>query len=269
MSILIRKNWRDIKPSLGSQINFNHPLSQGLVGAWLMNEGGGRKIVDIVSNKSEIESFGATWSKSQKGSTLDFYNQYIRISNNPFWIKDNKITVSCIARVNSAIAGTDGYVIAKRDGVNGAGKWFIYANTIPDWLWYGNINIISFGSITYGKWEHLVGIGYGNSTGATFRNGKFVASGAFTNVVSTSDDLTFGARGDGAGGLAIPSDCEILSVQIWNRALSSSEISSLYEAPYQFIQPLTRRIFSVAEAPVVSGVSTGMMTTRSNFWGDI
>ena len=32
----------DSCPPLGSQINWGHPLSKGLVGCWLMNEGRGK-----------------------------------------------------------------------------------------------------------------------------------------------------------------------------------------------------------------------------------
>ena len=36
------KCWSTEKLPLCSQINWGHPLSQGLVGCWLMNEGGGK-----------------------------------------------------------------------------------------------------------------------------------------------------------------------------------------------------------------------------------
>jgi hypothetical protein len=41
------KNKSNIKPSLGSTINTNHPLAQGLVGCWLFNEQTGNKIYDL------------------------------------------------------------------------------------------------------------------------------------------------------------------------------------------------------------------------------
>ena len=35
------------KPPIGSQIDWSHPLAKGLVGCWLMNEGGGNVVNDI------------------------------------------------------------------------------------------------------------------------------------------------------------------------------------------------------------------------------
>lgn len=50
MANLIRaRGWSDIKPPPGSQIDWGHPLSQGLVGAWIANAGGGGIIPGLVS----------------------------------------------------------------------------------------------------------------------------------------------------------------------------------------------------------------------------
>ena len=43
-------NKSQIKPALGSTIDFNHPLSQGLVGCWLFNEQTGNKIYELANN---------------------------------------------------------------------------------------------------------------------------------------------------------------------------------------------------------------------------
>ena len=39
-----------LKPRLGLRLNHNHPLAQGLVGCWVMNEGGGDKVFDLSGN---------------------------------------------------------------------------------------------------------------------------------------------------------------------------------------------------------------------------
>src|SRR2546430_2775798 len=48
MGILIQpKRWA-MKPPLGAQINWGHPLAQGLVGCWLFNEAGGGIVKDAL-----------------------------------------------------------------------------------------------------------------------------------------------------------------------------------------------------------------------------
>jgi hypothetical protein len=49
------------KPPLSSQINWSHPLSRGLVGAWLMNEGSGNILQDVTLNNNTLNTTGV-WS---------------------------------------------------------------------------------------------------------------------------------------------------------------------------------------------------------------
>ena len=51
------------KPPLGSQINQGHPLAQGLVGCWMMNEGGGNLILDL-TNRSKTSITTPLWKPS-------------------------------------------------------------------------------------------------------------------------------------------------------------------------------------------------------------
>ena len=65
------RSYRDTKPPVGSTLNWGHPLSKGLVGCWMMNEGGGNLVNDIASKYNGTNS-GAVWSNQQKGKALKF-----------------------------------------------------------------------------------------------------------------------------------------------------------------------------------------------------
>ena len=39
-----------LKPPKGAMLNRGHPLSRGLKGCWLMNEGGGKIVNDLSGN---------------------------------------------------------------------------------------------------------------------------------------------------------------------------------------------------------------------------
>ena len=49
------------KPALGAQINWSHPLSRGIVGCWLMNEGSGDKIYDLSGNNRVLVASGSPY----------------------------------------------------------------------------------------------------------------------------------------------------------------------------------------------------------------
>jgi hypothetical protein len=59
------------KPPAGSQINWGHPLAHGLAGAWLLNEGAGAGILDLVSRRP-APFVGAEWSRRPEGPALKF-----------------------------------------------------------------------------------------------------------------------------------------------------------------------------------------------------
>ena len=64
------------KPMLGAQINWVHPLAQGLVSCWLMNEGSGNKIFDYSEN-DYIGTFAnglseSNWQLSERGTGINF-----------------------------------------------------------------------------------------------------------------------------------------------------------------------------------------------------
>ena len=57
------------KPLVGTQINWGHPLSKGLVGAWVINEGSGDRIYDASGNQNDLSSIG---SPQRNGGNLEF-----------------------------------------------------------------------------------------------------------------------------------------------------------------------------------------------------
>ena len=74
------------KPPFGSRLDPTHPLSQGLVGCWLMNEGGGNIVFDLVRNYKLDFISSPVWGRN--GVVLDdASSQYLHISDFPM-IKD-------------------------------------------------------------------------------------------------------------------------------------------------------------------------------------
>jgi len=63
MTIYKRNPDPRMKPPVGSILNLDHPLSRGLVGLWLMNEGGGSRIYDLSKDKrvGTVDSGSPAW----------------------------------------------------------------------------------------------------------------------------------------------------------------------------------------------------------------
>src|SRR4051812_47040710 len=54
MAIAIFPKRFTVKPPVGTQINWGHPLAKDLVGCWLFNEGGGASFINLANNSDFI-----------------------------------------------------------------------------------------------------------------------------------------------------------------------------------------------------------------------
>ncbi len=62
------RTWQ--KPPLGSMIDWSHPLAQGLVGCFLLNENGGLQIWDLVNKLSLPLDSGTVWGTASGGTGI-------------------------------------------------------------------------------------------------------------------------------------------------------------------------------------------------------
>ena len=74
-----------VKPPRGSQLELGHPLTRGLVGYWLMNEGSGNKVSDLSGNGNTGTFYTVslpTWTLGETGSAVQFEStDYIGIGD--------------------------------------------------------------------------------------------------------------------------------------------------------------------------------------------
>src|SRR5574343_1224684 len=112
------------KPPFGTPLNRSHPLAQGLVGAWLFNEGGGNKVTDATIYNPWLHTrnndiLSCSWNTGPNGRNILFNGttspaSYIKlgISNNYGNYFSNGITIltscKCIASAaNKTIFSAD------------------------------------------------------------------------------------------------------------------------------------------------------------------
>ena len=91
----LKKNWGTTKPSVGYGVDWSDPISKGLVGCWLFNEGAGAFAFDIARKNKGTLTNGPTWTSGRfgKGLSFDGTNDYVsagnigNVQNFSYWIK--------------------------------------------------------------------------------------------------------------------------------------------------------------------------------------
>jgi hypothetical protein len=237
------------KPPLGSQINWSHPLSKGLVACYLMNEGSGDKIYDLSGNNNVGTLIGMNnttggWSPGIKGQALKFdgSDDCVTASSNNFlgligkaytislWIQDDTsaaILATFFHRIVSFANGVINIQLGLGTDSVGAYRSFYISE--------------SFDSITK-KQSASVGTGWFNviatSNGSTHKlyvNGALDEGGSGGSpgpFITNTGLLYIGQRGNNAGYVKGSID----DVRIYNRALSPQEVSQLYQSPYAMFE---------------------------------
>lgn len=88
------------KPQLGSYIDFSDPLTEGLVGWWLFNEGTGDILNDSSMNGNTGTIYNGTWVASEHGGGLSFNgtNSKVVFSNTPSLNITKSLSVEMLLR---------------------------------------------------------------------------------------------------------------------------------------------------------------------------
>lgn len=237
------------KPMLGEQIDWSNPLAKSLVGYWLMNEGAGTQVNDLSGNGHTGAISGATWQAELRGSSLSFAGAN----------SGDGVAVSAVVAVPLTLTAWV-YPIA----YDGLYNYFLAGPTISDAFRVnssGQALVLRIGSTSYtastgavstGAWHHVAVTVNGGGAVTYYidglpRGGATGASGTFT--------LNWIGRRD-----TIQSDHyewhgQIDSSAVYNRALTATEIASLYADPYQLFRRGPQPEYYVAggEPPAPSG----------------
>lgn len=257
-----------VKPRLGTPLVKGHRLSKGLVGCWLMNEGGGNIVNDLSGNGTTC-SFenGLTWGAGKYGSKTVFDGIDDKLSG----IKQpptclNQITIVWSGLLHSVASGGDVY------------------GRIIDWYPAPSIYRVGGGDNRLAWYGNVGGTSrdYKISNTAFFDDtqhyGAVVFDGINTNVYK--DGVLDKNNTDYSGALSSPINffCigsrafdthrtlygELDYVYIYNRALTASEIAYLYRNPFAMFEKNDIVLWQSGE---VTPAETAFMTTNTGYWG--
>lgn len=226
------------KPMLGDQIDWSNPLSRGLVGYWLMNEGGGSVVRNAAQNANHgAIAAGVNWVPGRFGPCLLFDDSHTvacGTMNSLFgaqalsvsvwlWVTDNADNQGLI----SASSSPPGRVFDAYVRTIGKINFRVYNSDATAAICAG-VRVLGVN-----EWHHWVGVWDGANV---YQYIDGVADG-------TPVSLTGALYGSGANAVVIGSapaygamDGMLDAPAVWSRALSPSEIASLYRDPYQMFR---------------------------------
>ena len=211
-----------IPPLISFAATVGRPVSNtGLVGWWSFDEGSGTIAHDLSGNRNNGTFVGGpVWVNGKKGKALDFdgIDDYVTTTINRSSYA--AITVSAWYKFEGSISDTYNALISSQGG-----DFFVGKNT-------GNSNIgvqeggyngsIAAGTNAWdGNW-HQITYTFSGGTGTVYLDGRNVGSGAFAGGTG----LIWIGQENEVGGYDF--NGKIDDVRVYSRALSPTEVSSLY-----------------------------------------
>jgi len=223
------------KPAHGSSINWNHPLTNGLVHCFLFNERSGLQIFDLCE-KPTVGTLinGPIFFPKDYGSIFfDGVNDYIELINDNYTLPTTGLSVLAWFRTSV----TDKWLIDKSGGTYGPNGFNLSCGsvggvgfTVNSAQSYSTVNVCD-GNLNFacGTWSP------GNFV-RTYVNANLameVTASVPTVINSPGHNLRIGRRGGGIDNFS----GHIYQIYIYNRPLSDEEIRFLDENPFAFINP--------------------------------
>lgn len=207
-------------------------ITRGLVAAYPFKEGSGTIIEDLANGNNGTLTNGPTWAGSPFGNSISFdgSNDFVDCGSIGDFTSDFSISFWMYTRnlSNSPVViykgnfNTSGYYIQLNNNGNHEVK-FETNQSGSNTTVISNVNTII--DIT---WQHYV-CTLKSTTGYIYLNGQQVKTGSLTAPVSSSSNFKICTYG-GSSGFEL--NALITNLNIWNRALSASEVARLYADPY-------------------------------------
>jgi len=231
-----------------------HPLAQGLVGAWAMDDGAGKNVRDHAGTNHGTAVADGKWVPGMSGGKAMEFNgssDYVSVVDNnefdpaagtySFWFTPGVTYDSGLAEFDAIIGRrVDGGNFCLV-GINTNGKlWWIF------WQGVEKFDLESTQAAwVAGTWYHIA-TRWGVNGNKIFVNGVGEASDSDTTAVSLASNTLLGNHS-----VAVPRPFNGLldDIRIYNRALSAAEIAAIYRDPNAIYRPPRVQWFVAALPP--------------------
>ena len=217
------------KPLFGTPLNRAHPLAQGLVGCWLLNEGSGLTAYDSSGKGNHGVLSGApNWSSCVDGVGLTFLHATPGLITTPLTSIATPNTIFIRALFNSWAGGDScvcgGYGVGYYSSAvylsGGTPTISLYSSTTGGW---NNVLVPTLNTV----WHGLAILSQASTTNIIFdavQYGPNAAQGLHGRVLNFF--------GSGNPSFAAPFAGTLSEVLYWNRVLSASEVAYLNALPF-------------------------------------
>jgi len=238
-----------LKPPRGIQLNKSHWASRGLVGCYLMNEGGGDKINDLSGNGNTGTKYsGTTWQGGKFGPALNlaqrgYHNDGVDCGAGAS-LNVTDLTVLVWAKPSSSGSAVDGMLCTRYWPSAGQRVWALQLlNHKTPTIWIGNSG--GGGYVTQAQSDTDVDYDVWGQFAFTFKDGVGVnglyhngqplpydeaQTNTSLNQLDNAKTVEIGCYADGSASSQFDGDID--HALIYNRALSQSEITQLYQNPF-------------------------------------
>ena len=226
------------KPPLGSQIDPQHPLSQGCVMALLMLEGAGNRTYDLTHNGNDgVLTNGPLWKPGRNGAEIEFdgSNDYVDCGSSASLHLMGDMTCKLSVKWAEFPVSTHRMLI----GTSYAKEYVLQNYKVNNrfLFWHGGSAVLIWyvSSATIDTWYHFVVV---RDTATKkiylYKDGILAVTSPVYAVdpVLGTKNLRIGRTGGEAQQYWKGS---IDDVRIWDRALSPDEVQDLFINPYGFI----------------------------------
>lgn len=228
MSSLIKTPDHNRKPRLGAILDPYHPLTQGLVGCWLFNEGGGNVAHNLAYVDRATLTNGPIWTPDGGVQTDDATN-YVRILDPESRYSVDVFTLEIDLTINSFL-GYDRIIEHKQDlNYNAPEGWIFRIYNTNTLIFDSSTSFDNSISYTFSLHERFsVALVKRGTVLHVYRDAVFMDSVEVGTVNSSTKALTIAYQQNNGKYTGLT----VYRLRFWNRALSDGEILQAYEEPY-------------------------------------
>jgi hypothetical protein len=219
------------KPLGRVQVDRTHPLANGLIGFWPLNEGDGRRVTDAVNGLTGLGGVGSSWVGTVYGPGLAFSGVstqeitggglHLRGSTSATFLVGYRIT-----------ADVDLQYFWRWGSVNGTRQAMhvcdAYSNS-NRYRMFSDDHIMSWGIKELGVRQQIA-ITHANTSIVLYRNGRQAGTSTAGGAFAGNGDWTIG----GAFGAYFAGTLDYVAA--FNRALSAEEVALWHAEPFGVLQ---------------------------------
>jgi hypothetical protein len=244
---MFSRSWSTQKPPSGSQIDWSHPLANGLVGCWLFNTPG--NVRNLVNG--QFATFPGV------GSVVIDHSPRGIISDNSSYEKRIKTDIArtfldCALLV-TFIDTPNHDVNYERLAESDYNTGFYFGRIGTAQTWGGRIAASAERSLTLTQnvEQQLIMTRLGATHSVISNGGQQVISGSTSTTATDANPLYFVApEGNSSGNFG----GEMFYAYMWERGLTVADAAWLYTEPYAFIHIPRQRTYSIPASVVSSSV---------------